>query len=338
MSTKSQVTPDPGLIMDTLFMFQNTQAFRAAIELDLFTVIASGASRVAEIAPRVHAAERGVRILCDFLTTRGFLTKSGDAYAVSPVVAPFLDTRSPVYIGAMAKFLAHPAITRSFEDLTDKVRKGGASLGDSTVDPENPIWVEFARHMAGFISLVAGPLAAIVARPGESQKVLDISAGHGMFGIAVARANPKAEIYGLDWKNVLTVARENANKAGVGERFHEIHGSAFDVAFGKDYDLVLIPNFLHHFDVPTCVGLLRRVKAALKPTGVVATSEFVPNPDRVSPPMPAAFSLQMLAGTPAGDAYTFAEIDGMFREAGFPPSTAQPLGHTPQTLILTRAS
>ena len=54
--------------------------------------------------------------------------------------------------------------------------------------------------------------------------------------------------------------------------------------------------------------------------------------------MPAAFSLQMLVGTPAGDAYTFDELNGMFREAGFPQSSSQPLGHTPQTLILTPAS
>jgi 2-polyprenyl-3-methyl-5-hydroxy-6-metoxy-1,4-benzoquinol methylase len=134
------------------------------------------------------------------------------------------------------------------------------------------------------------------------------------------------------------VARENANKAGVGDRFHEIPGSAFDVDLGRDYDLVLIPNFLHHFDPPTCVGLLKRVKAAMKPTGLVATSEFVPNPDRITPPMPAAFSLQMLAGTPSGDAYTFAELDRMFHEAGFGSSTSQPLGRTPQTLILTPVS
>jgi 2-polyprenyl-3-methyl-5-hydroxy-6-metoxy-1,4-benzoquinol methylase len=338
MTTTPHSTPNPGLIIDTLFMFQSTQAFKAAIELDLFTVVAGGATRVSEIAVRLKAAERGVRILCDFLTTRGFLVKSEDSYAVSPAVAPFLDTRSPAYIGAMAKFLAHPTITRSFEDLADKVRKGGASLGDSTVDPENPIWVEFARHMSGFMGMVAGPLATVVARPGQSQKVLDISAGHGMFGIAVAKANVKAEIYGLDWKNVLTVARENANKAGVGERFHEIPGSAFDVEFGRDYDLILIPNFLHHFDWDTSVRLLKRVRVALKSTGIVATSEFVPNPDRVTPLIPAAFSLQMLVGTPAGDAYTFAELNGMFRDAGFPPSSSQQLGQSPQTLILTPAS
>lgn len=330
--------PDPSLILDTLFVFQRTQAFKAAIDLDLFTAIASGATRLPEIASRVKASERGIRILCDYLTISGFLTKSDNGYAVSPKVAPFLDTHSPAYIGAMANFLAHPTLTRSFEDLADKVRQGGASLGASTIDPENPIWVEFARNMTGFVSVVAGALAAVVAQPGRPQKVLDISAGHGMFGISVARANPRAEIYGLDWKNVLAVARENANKAGVGDRFHEIPGSAFEVALGHDYDLVLIPNFLHHFAPPTCVSLLKRVKAALKPTGLVATAEFVPNPDRISPPLPAAFSLQMLAGTPAGDAYTFAEFDGMFREAGFPPSNSQPLGQTPQTLILTPAS
>src|SRR5262245_42768839 len=119
--------PDPTLIMDTMFMFERTQALRAAVELDLFTVIASGATRVPEIAARTKAAERGIRILCDFLTVSGFLTKSDDSYTVSPVVAPFLDSRSPMYFGAMAKFLAHPTITRSFEDLADKVRRGGAT-------------------------------------------------------------------------------------------------------------------------------------------------------------------------------------------------------------------
>jgi hypothetical protein len=48
--------------------------------------------------------------------------------------------------------------------------------------------------------------------------------------------------------------------------------------YGAPYDAVLLANFLlHHFDVPACVGLLRKVRAALKPGGVSATLEFVPN-------------------------------------------------------------
>ena len=79
--------------------------------------------------------------------------------------------------------------------------------------------------------------------------------------------------------------------------------------FGTGYDLVLIANFLHHFDPPTNVKFLKKVRAAMKPEGKVATAEFVPNEDRVSPPQSAAFSLVMLASTEHGDAYTFREFD-----------------------------
>jgi SAM-dependent methyltransferase len=327
--------PDPSLIQRTLMAFEQTQALKAACELDLFTAIAAGAATASDIAARIQASERGTRILCDFLVVHEFLTKTGDRYGLTPTAATFLDSRLPTYLGGMAKFLAHQTITSTFDNLAATVRHGGA-IGASTVDPDNPVWVEFARSMGGFLGAVAATLAPHVATAGVPQKVLDIAAGHGRFGIEVARLNEEAHVYAVDWKNVLSVARENAEKFGVAARFHEIPGSAFEVPLGTDYDLILIPNFLHHFDVPTCVAFLKRVKAALKATGVVATSEFVPNPDRVSPPMPAAFSLQMLAGTPRGDAYTFAEFDAMFREAGFAPSTAVPLTPTPQTLILSR--
>ena len=80
--------------------------------------------------------------------------------------------------------------------------------------------------------------------------------------------------------------------------------------------------------------LLKRVRAALKPGGRLATVEFVPNDDRISPPAAAAFSMMMLGSTEGGDAYTFKDLDAMFRDAGFGGSEAQPL--RPQTLILTK--
>ena len=112
---------------------------------------------------------------------------------------------------------------------------------------------------------------------------------------------------------MLEVAYANACIAGVGERFERLPGSAFDVDYGGPYDAVLLTNFLHHFDVPVCVDLLKKVRAALKPGGVSATLEFVPNEDRVSPPMAAGFSLTMLVTTAAGDAYTFRQLAAMHR-------------------------
>jgi hypothetical protein len=114
-------------------------------------------------------------------------------------------------------------------------------------------------------------------------------------------------------------------------------GSAFDVGFGEPYDAVLLTNFLHHFDKPTCVGLLRKVHASLKKGGRAATLEFVPNEDRVSPPIPAAFSLTMLATTDAGDAYTFSELKAMYDEAGFGDVRAHPIPMSPHTIVIGQA-
>src|SRR4030081_3185789 len=156
-----------------------------------------------------------------------------------------------------------------------------------------------------------------------------------MYGITVARKNPKAEIVALDWPAVLQVAQENAQKFGVADRYSVRAGSAFEVEMGSGYDCVLLTNIFHHFDAPTCEKLMRRVHAALKPGGKAITLEFVPNEDRVSPPMAAAFSLIMLAGTDAGDAYTFSQYEKMFRNAGFAKTTQHAVPDSPQQLLLS---
>jgi cyclopropane fatty-acyl-phospholipid synthase-like methyltransferase len=121
----------------------------------------------------------------------------------------------------------------------------------------------------------------------------------------------------------------------VQDRYRTLPGDAFKVDFGSGFDAALVTNFLHHFDPETCTNFLRKVHAALAPGGRVAVLEFVPNPDRVSPPVPARFSLTMLAGTPGGDAYTFAELKDQLEGAGFRNVSAHSLP-TPQTILLAQ--
>jgi len=155
-----------------------------------------------------------------------------------------------------------------------------------------------------------------------------------MYGITVAKNLSNVQVTALDWPAVLEVAKENAAKAGVLDRFSTRAGSAFDADLGEGYDYIFITNFLHHFDPPTNEKLLRRFHAALKPGGKALTVEFVPNPDRVTPPMAAAFSLVMLAHTDAGDAYTFAEYEKMFRAAGFTSCSLQLVPELPQQVVV----
>ena len=331
-----QFQPSPLQFFQTTNAHQRTEAIKAAVELDLFTAIAEGNTTAAALAKRCQASERGIRILCDFLTVDGFLIKAGGSYALTPDTAFFLDRRQKTYIGAATTFLLNPDMREAFSRLTDAVRKGGKAADVDPLEPENPVWVNFARAMMGIQFLPAELLANAVARTGPATKVLDIAAGHGLFGIAVARRNPSAQIFAQDWKNVLEVAKENAQGAGIGDRYHLGPGSAFDADLGSGYDLVLCTNFLHHFDVAGCEHVLRRFHAALKPGGRLAIAEFVPNEDRISPAPAAAFSIIMLATTPAGDAYTFSQLESMLRRAGFSGAEHTRLEPTPQSAVIAK--
>lgn len=327
--------PNPAIIFETLNAYQRSAALKAAIELDIFTEIARGNRTANAIAKAVSVPARGVRILCDYLVIGGLLSKEGGEYSLSVDSAMFLDRNSPAYFGSAAGFLLDSRLIAPFLNLTDVVRAGRTTLPDEgTVSRDNPIWVDFAKQMAPMIYPSALEIAALVA--GEREiKVLDVAAGHGLFGIAIAQRNPKARITALDWPNVLAVATANAEKFGVAGRHSTLPGDAFEVEFGGPYDVLLVTNFFHHFDPPTCEKLMRKILAALAPGGRCVTLEFVPNDDRVSPPASAGFAMMMLGTTPAGDAYTFAEYEAMFRNAGFASSQLHLLTKAPQAVIVS---
>jgi hypothetical protein len=316
--------PTPERFFNAMNAHQQTEALKTAVDLEVFTAIAEGNTTAATIAKRCGSAERGVRTLCDFLTIHGFLTKDGTQYGLAPDTAAFLNQKSPAYIGGAMEFMLSPRSREAFAKLTDVVRHGGTVMGEGAVVAENPEWVTFARAMMPLMRMPSQMMAAELRKGGEAHKVLDIAAGHGMYGIGVAKENPAAQVYAADWKNVLEVAKANAQAMGVSDRYHLIPGNAFETDFGGDYDLVLVPNFLHHFDVATCTTFMKKVRAALKPGGRVAILEFMPNDDRVTPPTAAAFSMIMLVNTPSGDAYTFAEIESMTKNAGFTRTEPMP--------------
>src|SRR5579872_1725579 len=296
MSTPAEgPAPTPALFFETINAYQRTAALKGAIQLDVFTAIGEGHQTAAAISNRCQTSERGMRILCDYLVIIGFLTKTGTSYRLTPDSQMFLDRHSPAYLGTAERFLTSQTLMDAYKDVPGMVRSGGSVMSaHGTMEPDHPIWVEFARAMAPMMAMPAEMIAKLVgASAGAKWKVLKIAAGHGLFGIAAARHNPNATIVAAHWQRVLKVASENAARAGVSDRYQTLPGSAFDVDFGAGYDLVLLTNFLHHFDPPTCETLLRKVNGALNPGGRAVTLEFVPDDNRVSPPATAAFSFMM---------------------------------------------
>jgi 2-polyprenyl-3-methyl-5-hydroxy-6-metoxy-1,4-benzoquinol methylase len=324
------------LVFQTLQAHQHTSALRAGIELKLFSAIAAGARTPEALAPICNASPKGLRVLLDFLTIIGFLTKDDSGYALTPDSELFLVESSPCYMGGMASFLFHPFMEQGMRSVTGAVVKGGTTLpAEGSVSDDNPVWVDFAKGMATLNAPAAAAIAELTAGSGPL-KVLDIAAGHGLFGITIAKKNPAAQIHALDWKNVLAIARQNAVKAGIDSQWHAIEGSAFTADPGSDYDLVLVTNFIHHFDVPTNVALLERLRASMKSGATLAILEMAVNNDRISPPGPALFAMTMLTTTAHGDAFSRTEIADTCTAAGLHSVTHHTVPNTDQTVTLAR--
>jgi ubiquinone/menaquinone biosynthesis C-methylase UbiE len=334
-SSQPSAQPNPGYIFEELSAYQRSMALKGAIELDLFTIIENGAKTAAEIATKAQADVRGVRILCDFLTVHGHLTKQGREYALTPGSKQFLSKNSRAYMGSMIGFLLLDVHISSFADVAGAVRKGGTVQGEGLMGDDS-IWVDFARAMAPMAYMNAEVMAKILHAEAPSRSVLDVAASHGLFGLAVAKLNPEAQVTALDSANVLEVARETAARFGFTARHKLLPGSVFDADLGAGYDLVLVTNFLHAFDKKDNVKVLKRLHAAMAPGGRIAIVEMVPNEDRVSPSMPATFALTMLVNTPGGDAFTFAELKEMLEESGFRDARLEPLNPMPQQLVVAR--
>lgn len=322
---------NPAPIFECFSAYQKTAAMQAAVDIGLFTAIAAGHTTVPKIAEACGASPKGVRVLCDYWSVYGLLTKSGESYGLTPEAGTFLDRTSPAYLGGVLGFINGPIIP-FFSKLTESVRRGGYG-GEGSVEPEYSGWVTFAEQMGAMMFPAAQEIAGLLGP--VSGRVLDVAAGHGLFGIVLAQRNPGLGVVALDWPRVLEVAQRHAARMGVGDRYSTIAGDAFGVDLKGPYDAVLLTNLLHHFDAERCTTLLRRLRAALRPGGRLVTLEFVPAEDRVSPPVSATFPLVMLATTAAGDAYTFSELDSMLRAAGFGKSTLHQLQNSPQQVIIS---
>ena len=197
--------------------------------------------------------------------------------------------------------------------------------------------MDFARAMAPMMVPAAHAIAEVlqIAAAGPV-KVLDIAAGHGIFGMTLAQRNPQAQMVAVDWPGVLAVATENAKKMGVESRLRMLPGDAFKVDYGTGYDIALMTNFLHHFDIPTCTTLMKKIAAAMKPGGGWRSSSSSPTTTASRRRPPPRFSLTMLAGTPRGDAYTLAELRRMCEEAGLKNIAASADADPAESVTATR--
>ena len=241
--------------------YQTTAALIAAVKLDLFTAIGSAAMTADKLGARVGAAPRGIQILCDYLTVVELLEKRKSRYALTPSAKILLDRASPLAMGGTVEFIAAPeTLALFFNDPVSYVRRGGAE-GLANVSPDHPIWIRFANAMAPLAATTAKLVAAYVVALSERPSV-------------AFRHRLRPRLLRRRGRQGAAGCLHHGGRLGRGPRRHarQRRGRRRDrplslrarerleLDWGRDYDLILLPNFLHHFDVPTCEALLGKVK------------------------------------------------------------------------------
>jgi 2-polyprenyl-3-methyl-5-hydroxy-6-metoxy-1,4-benzoquinol methylase len=326
------------LFYSSVNAYYRTAAIKAAIELGVFDVVGEGNKTLQEIATECKASDRGIRILCYFLVSIGFLKMQDDQFYMTRDMTMILSRKYPGYLGGSIDFLLSPYIMDAFKDLASVVRTGNINLSEKggVNAPDHPQWVTFAKAMGSMMSLPSMLLADLVdTHPCRPIKVLDLAGGHGLFGIAVAERNPNAKVTCIDWANVLEVAKENAIQANVHDRIEFRAGNAFEIDYGNDYDVILLTNFLHHFDMEGCEKILAKAKESLNEYGRAFVFEFISNEDRVSPSLASTFSMMMLGTTPSGEVYSFSDMKKMFMNTGYSHVELKPIPPAMERVVVS---
>jgi ubiquinone/menaquinone biosynthesis C-methylase UbiE len=310
------VTPER--IMQSAWGYTGTLILDAALRAGIFDLLDKGPKTAAEIVAATGNSQRGVTSILNALVGLQFLKREGERYSLAADTAEFLVSTKPAFHGALLNHLVDQLLPKWMQ-LRRVVRTGKPAM---TVNSQQEGAAFFAAFVESLFPLSYGAARTLaehlqLKNTQSPITVLDLAAGSGVWGIALAQASPNVRIRAVDWPDVLKVTQRVAQKYGVGERLTVAPGDLLEADFGKDNSVATLGHILHSEGIERSKKLLGKTFEALAPGGTIAIMEFLPNNDRTGPPQALIFSVNMLVNTEEGDTYTFAEISAWLQEAGF---------------------
>jgi precorrin-6B methylase 2 len=309
MTETAHVTPER--IMQFAWGYVPTLVLEAAIRHRVFDVLNAGPKSVAQVQKETGASERGLASIMNVLVGLNFLAKDGQsAYSLTPESAAFLVSTKPGFQGGLLRHASTQLIPK-WLNLSQVVATG------KPIDAVNQECSggEFFQNFVNDILPLSYPAACALAAglelhaAAQPMRVLDLAAGSGVWGIALAKASTQVSVTSVDWPEVIPVTRKTVARFGLADRFSYIEGDLLQADFGSDHNIATLGHILHSEGPTRSRALLKRTFEALASGGTIAIAEFLVNDDRTA--------VNMLVNTDEGDTYTLEEISGWLTEAGF---------------------
>ncbi|MEO1003249.1 MAG: methyltransferase [Cyanobacteria bacterium J06638_7] len=325
---KSQ--PSPDAILQTGLAFWSSKVLLSAIEIGVFTELASGAVPFDALSARLGLHPRAARDFLDGLVALGFLQRTTEGYANTAETDLFLDRRKPSYIGGILEMANH-RLYPFWAHLTEALRtgqpqnelKGGGAGVFETIYADPVRLKEFLEAMTG----VSHGANLAIARhlPWHNYRTfVDIGTAQGDLAVQIALANPHLHGLGFDLPQVAPIFEEYVGALGLADRLAFVPGDFFQQDFPRA-DVVLMGHILHDWDLPTKKMLIAKAFAAIPPGGCLVVYEALIDDERSRNAFGLMMSLNMLIETPGGFDYTGADCRGWMREAGFTRTEVEPL-------------
>jgi predicted O-methyltransferase YrrM len=308
---KAGVLPDG--LSGLLRGFQPSRAVLTAVELDLFSAVAEGAS-AGQVAARRQTDPRATEALLNALVALGLLEKREERFRNGDQAGTFLCAGSPHDSRAALMHTVH--LWPRWSTLTEAVRKGTAVAFEEMAG-RGEEWTEaFIAAMHKNAAARAPVVVSALDLDGVG-RVLDLGGGSGAYALAFARARPGLEVTVFDLPTVTPLTRRYVAEGGMEGRVLTVDGDLRTDAYGTGYDLVFVSAICHMNGPDENRAMLRRIHQALAPGGRVVIQDFILDEDKTSPTVAALFALNMLVGTREGSAYSHVEYSAWLVETGF---------------------
>lgn len=315
---KDVKTVSPGRLMEMNFMFVVSRVLGTAIELDLFLKIHEGINDIASLTKEVNASKRGVHILLNALSGMGLVEERNKKWFLLDEAETFLVKGSPSYLGGVLAF--HDTMWDSWKNLTQIVKSGKPVVAAESDENNGKFFSEFVEHLFALNYPAAKKLGEHlgIGTKLASPHVLDVGAGSGVWGIAQAERNAGVMITAQDREPILDITRRMVDMRKLSGQFRYLPGNFRDVNFGENiYGLIILGHICHSEGEAYTKKLFHKSMQALKPGGVLAIAEMVPDTQRKKQLFPLLFGVNMLMHTEDGDVFTFEEYASWLKEAGF---------------------
>ncbi|HXE15288.1 MAG TPA: methyltransferase [Bryobacteraceae bacterium] len=319
MTTSEATAVTPQRLMQMAWGYAPPLMIEAAIRNKVFDALNGGAKSAAEVASATGTSVRGLTILMNALTGLELLAKdTAGRYSLTPESATFLVSTKPTFLGGLLRHTSTQLVPK-WLSLTDIVRSGKPARGVNEEETGSEFFEQFVEDIFPMSYPSAKLLAETLALPQAAKpvKVLDLAAGSGVWGIALAQSSPQVSVTAVDWPKVLPVTQNVVKRFGLSDRFQFVAGDLSTANFGTAYDVATLGHILHSEGKQSSTALLKKTFNALAPGGTIAIAEFLVDEERATSVMGLIFAVNMLVNTNDGDTFTFNEISGWLRDAGF---------------------